>query len=73
MGAAVAFRTNFVSCPVNTMNPYAHGVFLICAPRSSWSGPSGTVFGTPPSETSSTVPSYVYSELFGCSERSVVR
>lgn len=72
MGAAVAFRISFVSWPVNTTSPYAHGVFRICAPRSnSWSGPRGTCFGTPPAVTSSTVPSYVYNELFGCSERNV--
>ncbi|EIW54583.1 phospholipid-translocating P-type ATPase [Trametes versicolor FP-101664 SS1] len=58
MGAAVAFRISFVSWPVNTTRPYAHGVFRICAPRSNnWSGPRGTCFGTPPAVTSSTVPS----------------
>lgn len=45
-------------------------MFRICAPRSSsWSGPNGICLGTPILPLSSKVPSNVYNELFGCSER----
>jgi hypothetical protein len=68
----VAFRMSFVSWPVNTTIPYTHGVFLNCAPLNNiWSGPNKTVFSTFISFTSSGVPSYVYNELFGCSDRRV--
>src|SRR5882762_5772999 len=46
IGAAVALRINFVSCPVNTTTPYAQGVLRSWAPRRrSWSGPRGTCLG----------------------------